>query len=385
MASVEKSAVTEREIGKIIQPHPIHPKGKELEVIDSDFHFQPDWDDLRKYMKEPFKSKFLRYPQVASEYAPDQAIGLQGTGQNVQGQAKTAADVLRVLDNNYTDTVILSPGFQRPQSMFNEPMITAVASAYNDYLVHEVLPVSDRIKGLIMINQRDPVAGAAEIRRLAHHPGFVGVYSEFGGTYEPIGSAKHDPIYDALAEFDLPISIHIGTFWQQWSPLSIGSRTWVELLGVSSAGTCMAFMASMIMQGLFDKYPKQKVLVQEGGYWWLPDLIYRMDELYLDHPGDIQFVERKLESGEKYLKKLPSEYILEHFRFATQPMCKPKNNKHFAYLLELCHAEQLFLYSSDWPHATYDPLNWVVETDFISEEMQKKILSGNAREFYKRL
>ena len=87
--------------------------------------------------------------------------------------------------------------------------------------------------------------------RVGENQQFVGVYSEFGGCNEPIGSAKHDPIFDALAEFDLPLAVHIATFWQPSSPLAMGTRTWVECLGIATMGTAMATMGSMILQGLF--------------------------------------------------------------------------------------------------------------------------------------
>ena len=56
-------------------------------------------------------------------------------------------------------------------------MVTATAAAYNDFLINEVLPASPRIKAEIMINHRNPADGAAEIRRVGKHPGFVGVYT----------------------------------------------------------------------------------------------------------------------------------------------------------------------------------------------------------------
>jgi predicted TIM-barrel fold metal-dependent hydrolase len=202
-----------------------------------------------------------------------------------------------------------------------------------------------------MINQRDPAAAAAEIRRVAGHRQFVGAYSEFGGTYEPIGSAPHDPMFDALAEHDLPLAVHVGTFWQPVSPLAQGTRTWVELLGIAPMGTAMAWMGSMIMQGLFDKYPRQMILMQEGGFWWVIDFMMRADEFYMDHPGDIALVERKLAAGQKYLDRLPSDYVRAHFRFSTQPMCKPKSPHHLG----------------------------------ITEPIRHAILSGNARKLFTRI
>jgi predicted TIM-barrel fold metal-dependent hydrolase len=44
------------------------------------------------------------------------------------------------------------------------------------------------------------------------------------------------------------------------------------------------------------------------------------------------------------------------------------------------------MYSSDWPHATFDPLNWLFENPHaISDDMQRKILSENARKLFSRL
>jgi predicted TIM-barrel fold metal-dependent hydrolase len=335
-------------------------------------------------MKEPFKSELNRYPLVGSDYSPKYAIGIDGTGQDVLGSARNAADVLRVIDEIGVETVILSPGFQRPQSLFHQAMVTVLASAFNDYMVEEVFPASPRIRASIMINHRNPEAGAAEIRRVGKHPGFVAVYTEFGGNYEPIGTARHDPIFEAAVEHDLAVISHIGTFWQQFTPLAQGTRTWTELVGVSSVATCMAFTGSMIMQGLFDKFPNLRVVLQEGGFWWLPDFMARSDDYYLNHPGDIRLVERKLESGERFLNKLPSEYFASNIRFSSQPVCMPKNPKHFKLLMELAFGEDMLMYSSDWPHATFDPLNWVFMPE-ISEEGRRKILGQNALDWYPRL
>jgi predicted TIM-barrel fold metal-dependent hydrolase len=373
-----------REFARRATPTPIDPRGADYKVVDTDFHFTPEWESLRRYMKEPFRSEMKRYPLVGADYSPQIATGLDGTGQDVLGRATTAADVLRVMNDIHADTVILSPGFQRPQSMFHKTMVTTLASAFNDYLVNEVFPVSPRIKASVMINHRDPAAGAAEIRRVGDHPQFLAVYTEFGGNYEPIGSAPHDPIFEAAVERDLAVVTHIGTFWQQFTPIAEGTRTWTELVGISSVSICLAFVASMIMQGLFDKFPTLKVVVQEGGFWWLADFMARADDYYLSHPGDIKMTERKLESGERFLRKLPSEYFESNIRFSSQPVCMPKNPKHFKMLMDVCFGEDLLMYSSDWPHATFDPLNWVFNPD-ISEAGRRKILVDNAMNWYPRL
>jgi uncharacterized protein len=373
-----------REKALRVKPDPIDPRGRAMEVVDTDFHFLPEWNELRKYMKEPFKSVAKSYPPVGGDYGPAYALDLEGTGQETQGRARTAADILRVIDEIGVDTVIISPGFQRPQSMFLPPLLNATCSAYNDYLINEVIPVSPRIKCEIMVNHRNPIAGAAEIRRVGANPGFVSVYTEFGANYEPLGSAKHDPIFEAAAEHKLIVTSHVGTFWQQFTPLHQGARTWTELFGIASCGISMSYIASMIMQGLFDKWPDLRIVLKEGGFWWMPEFQSRADDFYLNHPGDIKLTERKLEAGEQFLAKMPSEYFFSNIRFASQPMCVPQNMEHFKALMNLCRGEDMLLYSSDWPHATFDPLNWVFDTP-ISEEGRKKILADNAKDWFWRL
>src|SRR5258707_11179089 len=374
------------ERAEAISPDPINPKIRTMEVIDTDFHFSPKWDTLRGYLKEPFKSRLFHFPLGSMDYNPEPANEKPGIGQETHGTASTAADVLRILDQFGTNTVILNPGYNRPQAIFNEPVIAAISAAHNDYLIREVFPVSGRIKASLMVCHRDPKMAADEIRRVGHHRQFVSVFTSFSALFESIGTAKFDVMLDAMAEHDLVLTAHSEGWFNHFTPLWTGSRTWIELFGNAPAGNCMAHLAAMICQGMFDKYPKQKVIFQEGGYWWLPDFMLRLDDFFMSSSGDIALVERKLEFGERNLRKRRSEYWFENVRFSTQPFTIPKNRKHFAWMLELCHAEDLFCFSSDWPHQTMDPANWVVEnTDCIADDMQTKLLSGNARKLYGRL
>src|ERR1700674_1254478 len=107
-----------REHATRAKPQPIDPRGRAYKVVDTDFHLLPEWSDLRKYMKEPFRSELTRYPLPGRDYSPKYGLRLEGTGEGTQGRASTAADILRVIDEIGVETVILTPGFTRPQSMF---------------------------------------------------------------------------------------------------------------------------------------------------------------------------------------------------------------------------------------------------------------------------
>ena len=374
------------EPAKAARPDPIDQRARDYDVVDTDFHFSPAWPVIRERLKEPFKSRIWHYPAVGLEYNPEPANEKPGVGQDTHGTAATGADVLKIIDAFATGTVILNPGWNRPMSMFSEPVLAAVCAAYNDYLVEEVFPVSPRLKANIMVCQRNPELAAKEIRRVGRHAQFVGVFSEFSALYEQMGNARFDPIFDATREFDLVLTAHSGGWFNHFSPLFNGARTWIELFGNAPIANAIVHLAAMVTQGLFDKYPDQKILFQEGGVWWLSDFMLRIDEFYVSAPGDVALTERKLEAGERYLKRLPSQYILDNVRFSTQPITLPKNPKHLAWMLELCHAKELFCYSTDWPHQTMDPPNWLFEhPNEIGEDMRRAIIGGNARKLYSRL
>ena len=383
MTKVRTEGAPER--AEIVKPERVDPRVHDFEIIDTDIHLLPDWDRLRDYMPEPYRTKLKTFPLVGSDYNPSYATNKPGTGQEVFGRAKTGADILESMRDTGANSVIIVPGFLRPQSMYHKSWVSVLASAYNDYVIENVFPASPDIKAELMINQRIPEDAAREIRRVGHHKQFVSAYTEFGGNYEQIGTVDHDPIFEAALEHQLIVTLHAGTFWQAYTPLHQGARTWTELLGVSTMAICLADVASMIIQGVFDKYPDLRCTIKEGGFWWIPEMSLRLDDYYLNHPHDISLCERKIEANEAFLRHLPSDYIWEHFRFSTQPMLFPKNPKHAQWLWEMCRAEDMLLFSTDWPHATFDPPNWMFDTGFISEKARRKIFSENARAWYPRL
>ena len=90
-----------------------------------------------------------------------------------------------------------------------------------------------------MVCHRDPQMGADEIRRVGGHQQFVSVFTSFSGLFEPIGTARHDVMLDAMAEHDLVLTAHSEGWFPHFTPLWSGARTWIELFGNAPAGNCM--------------------------------------------------------------------------------------------------------------------------------------------------
>jgi predicted TIM-barrel fold metal-dependent hydrolase len=49
-------------------------------------------------------------------------------------------------------------------------------------------------------------------------------------------------------------------------------------------------------------------------------------------------------------------------------------------MLDLSMAEDVFLYSSDWPHQTLDPPTWFYTSRAFDEDLRRSILCENAEE-----
>ncbi|SFJ81320.1 amidohydrolase family protein [Amycolatopsis sacchari] len=246
----------------------------------------------------------------------------------------------------------------------------ALASAYNDCLLDSWLPVSARFKGSVAVNSNDPEAAAREIRRVGSHPDMVQVLMS-SVSRAPYGQRQYHAIYEAAAEFDLPVAVHPGTegAGTAWPPTPVGYPSryleWHNILPI----TYMAQINSLICEGVFEKFPTLKFVGVEGGLAWLPHLMWRMDKNY-----------KALRDTTPWLKRLPSEYIVEHIRFTTQPIEEPAKPAELEQILSMISAEKTVMFSSDYPHWDNDDPRLVLRR--LDPAMRARIFGGTAAELY---
>jgi predicted TIM-barrel fold metal-dependent hydrolase len=192
-----------------------------------------------------------------------------------------------------------------------------------------------------------------------------------GGSETPYGRPQYWPIYEAAEQQNLAIIIHPSSesHGVQNPPTGAGYPNmyfeWHSVLGAIYMGQ----LASLVAEGVFVEYPDLRIGFIEGGYGWIPHFMWRMDK---DWKG--------LRSQVPWLEKKPSEYIRDNVWFSTQPMEEPETHEQHAQILEMMHADETLMFSSDYPHWDGDSPEWGIPP--LPEDMEAQIRYGNARELF---
>ena len=88
---------------------------------------------------------------------------------------------------------ILTCGY-RVQSVHNEDLAAALASAVNDWQIEHWLDPEPRLRGSLIVPSQNPELAAREIDRLGGHSGFVQVMLP-ARSQAPYGNRRYHPIY----------------------------------------------------------------------------------------------------------------------------------------------------------------------------------------------
>jgi predicted TIM-barrel fold metal-dependent hydrolase len=351
-------------------------------IVDMDFHVNPQEEELLSYVKddrvaEKLQTEFGMTP-VMGKWDAAFAIPSGEEGLFTQGRAEYAEDVREACEMMAIDEPIVNPGINNLNLQHHPVLKNGVAYAANEYMLHNF--TDEGILSSMMVPKWDPEFAVEEIHRVGDNNNIVAAYSWFDPK-TPWGNEQYDEVFEALVHHDLPLMLHGSlAYWPQHSYIGDDMLTWTEILGFDWPMHGIVNLVNLIMRGVFDKYPDLKVVFQEAGHWWLPFVKYRMDEFYEMHPEDIAILPRKMDTGERYLEQTPSSYLEENVYICTQPFALPRNSSEARNMLDLSMAQDMFVYSSDWPHQTLDPPTWYYTTNYFDQETRDAILHENASE-----
>lgn len=245
------------------------------------------------------------------------------------------------------DYGILDPTLNLAVNTVDNPTYaTALASAYNSWLLDTFLDDGDRLVANLLVAPQEPDRAAEEIDRLADEDDFVGVVIPSTGLLPPAGHRQYDPIYEAAVDADLPVAFHgaASSTFHSFATMRRWNQTYAEDHALVHPFTQMWNLTTLLYRGTFERFPGLTVAFQESGISWVPFLKWRLDDHYMELSDDLPLLDR-----------LPSEYVDESVYFTSQPLgLTASSPKHLAQVVEMIGPGNV-MYASDLPHADFDP------------------------------
>ncbi|MEX1016287.1 MAG: amidohydrolase family protein [Phycisphaeraceae bacterium] len=247
----------------------------------------------------------------------------------------------------------------------------SLCRAFNDWTIEHWLPADRRFRFCMAIGTQDPIAAAREIDRIGDHPQICGVLMP-GGTPRPFGQRFYNPIFEACCQHHLTPAIH---FFSEGgginpAPTPAGYPGSYAESRASRFTIYLAHLASLIYEGTFETFPDLKVAMLECGFAWVPSALWRMDS---DWKG--------LRQQTPWVKRLPSEYVIEHVRFNSQPVDEPPRRRDVEQLVTWMHGDQTLMFGSDFPHWDYDdPARTLTE---LPAPLRQRVMADNAAEVFR--
>jgi predicted TIM-barrel fold metal-dependent hydrolase len=176
-------------------------------------------------------------------------------------------------------------------------------------------------------------------------------------------------VYEAAQAYDLPVGLHV--FGASGHPYTgAGWPSYYVEEGAGHSTSCQTVVTSLVLEGVFERFPKLRVVIIEGGFAWLPALSWRLDKLF-----------ERMRDEVPHLKRRPSEYIREHIWVTTQPMEEPQDRAQVLDVMEWVGWDRL-LFASDYPHWDFDDPFRAFPPGMPRQRYQQ-ILTANARAVYR--
>ncbi|MGI9645900.1 MAG: amidohydrolase family protein [Ilumatobacteraceae bacterium] len=370
-------------------------------VFDADSHVMelPGW--LEEYADQAVRDRLrplaLGAAGALAEQAVDDAARRQADG--VHASASDAATLLKtkgwaavgafdaaersaVLDVLGFDAQLVFPTFAATQFRgLDLDMTYGGADALNRAMA-AFCGEDARMLAVATVPWGDPARTVECARRaIAEGCGVVMVATDLpDGVVSPT-HPDHDPLWELLEAENVPVVSHIGGGGRPVHPgFHDNGRPVRDFLGGGENVRAKDFMAihqrpeifwaSMVLDGIFQRFPGLRGGSIEEGAMWVVPWLRRLDRA-------MQFA--KMEEPLRELDRLPSEFVHDHLRFT------PFAGEPIGWLIEQSGAE-LFLFSSDYPHpeGTKDPVaRFEATMDGIGDDAMTRFYSTNFADLYR--
>jgi uncharacterized protein len=184
-------------------------------------------------------------------------------------------------------------------------MIQAAAQVVNDYMAEFISHDRSKLLGNGMIPMHDVDWATREVKRCRD----IGLNGVIINTVAPEGAApyrhrKYDPFWSTVQDLDLPITLHIIT-GRVLDPILYAeteeerAEAPVQFLALFEE-IQISLANDFIFGGIFDRFPRLKLVAGEFEIGWIPDFNRKVDQMQEAFASLVQLPPTRLK---------PSEYV----------------------------------------------------------------------------
>jgi len=280
---------------------------------------------------------------------------------------------LQLLDFEGIEKAIIYPtlSLEWESEIEDADLAMAYCRAYNRWVVDFCSDSNGRLVPIAHIALPDGRAATQELERAAKD-GCKGAFvAPYTFTDKAHGHSEYDSFWSAAQDLDLPVAIHPVAeppkrrVYQRFRELAKWGEWWYDVLG--GQGPQQAFLG-LFQYGLFDRFPKVKIVVLESGSGWIGHMIDRMDAAYITALGK-----------SVPLKEKPSFYFQRQCWISADP-----DETAVAHIIEHVGKDKFF-WATDFPHDDHTQgyiaaLEQLVAP--LSESTRRGILGENVAHVY---
>jgi predicted TIM-barrel fold metal-dependent hydrolase len=245
-------------------------------------------------------------------------------------------------------------------------LLTAVARAYNDWVLDFCASHPAKLKAVAMLNVDDLRAATSEMERTLA-AGAVGmlipILPRAGRRYD---QSAYDRLWDAAETLQVPLLMHVGA-----NQAVLGCEPEMDLVRHATKDLhVQASLATIVLSGVFARHPRLRIGAVEFGASWAVYLMQQLDRVHTNgrwHRGS-------LPHGE-----LPSDHFRRNIFLSFQQDRTAILWRHIIGIRNL-------LWGNDYPHAesTFPRSIKVLASDLrgVEEEDARRIVCDNAVETF---
>jgi len=276
-----------------------------------------------------------------------------------------AGERLAEMDRNGIDMHLLSltaPGVQ----MFDADKGTDLARLANDLMKETVASNPARFAGLGTFAPQDPQRAAREIERVASDLKLNGLVINSHTNDLYYDDPFFLPVFEAIEATGMPLYIHPRAPSKQMDKAfrDYGMNSAIWGYGIETSTNAVR----MILSGLFDKFPRLKIVLGHMGEA-VPFWLWRMDYM---HGNATNF------GGAPKLQLKPSEYFRRNFAITTSGV---ESHPALRYSIEVLGPENV-MWAVDYPYQPMAPAVQFIKTAPLPEDVKAMVAGGNAAQIF---